>query len=249
MMVAMTALGAFCSDFYVNQKLALKLDLPERRETVLDLFDRVRRAFPRLSTFQRYDGEVALESDSTEREWQWVALRQTTIRSGHVNPATLADAYNFHKSLLEVAPYFLSISPLDIDMLEVVFGFDFETELDRDAVVFEALLESTPFANLLGDGAERVIDAQPSLGISLGERGDLQANFEVRTRPRVPVAGERGGDPISVFLTVRKFGPLGSLDDLKGAFGAVVGYAEQLAETRVVPHLVMPIHEVLSSRG
>jgi hypothetical protein len=116
-------------------------------------------------------------------------------------------------------------------------------------VVFEALLESTPFANLLGDGAERVIDAQPSLGISLGERGDLQANFEVRTRPRVPVAGERGGDPISVFLTVRKFGPLGSLDDLKGAFGAVVGYAEQLAETRVVPHLVMPIHEVLSSRG
>jgi hypothetical protein len=239
MTVSMTALGAFCSDFYVNQKLGLKLDLPERRETVLDLFDRVRRAFPRLSTFQRYDGEVALESDSTEREWQWVALRQTTIRSGHVNPATLADAYNFHKSLLEVAPYFLSISPLDIDMLEVVFGFDFETELDRDAVVFEALLESTPFANLLGDGAERVI----------GERGDLQANFEVRTRPRVPVAGERGGDPISVFLTVRKFGPLGSLDDLKGAFGAVVGYAEQLAETRVVPHLVMPIHEVLSSRG
>ena len=106
-----------------------------------------------------------------------------------MNPATLADAYNFHKSLLEVAPYFLSISPLDIDMLEVVFGFDFETELDRDAVVFEALLESTAFANLLGDGAERVIDAQPSLGISLGERGDLQANFEVRTRPRVPVAG------------------------------------------------------------
>ena len=63
------------------------------------------------------------------------------------------------------------------------------TIVDGDAVVFEALLESTAFANLLGDGAERVIDAQPSLGISLGERGDLQANFEVRTRPRVPVAG------------------------------------------------------------
>jgi hypothetical protein len=245
----MSTFTAFCSDFYVNQKLGLKLDLPERRETVLDLFDRVRRAFPRLSTFHRYEGEVALESDSAEREWQWVALRQTTIRSGHVNPATLGDCYNFHKALLEVAPYFLSISPLDIDMLEVVFGFDFETEHDRDGIVFDALLANTPLANLYDGDFERVIEAQPALGISIGERGDLQASFEVRTRPRVPVAGERGGDPISVFLTVRKFGPLGSLDDLKGAFGAVVGHAEHLAETRVIPHLVMPIHETLQARG
>jgi hypothetical protein len=245
----MSTFTAFCSDFYVNQKLGLKLDLPERRETVLDLFDRVRRTFPRLSTFQRYDGEVALESDSAEREWQWVALRQTTIRSGHVNPATLADSYHFHKALLEVAPYFLSISPLDIDMLELVFGFDFETEHDRDEVVFDALLDGTPFAGLVDRSSERIIDSQPSLTLALGEKGDMQASFEVRTRPRVPVAGERGGDPISVFLTVRRFGPLGSLDDLKGAFGAVVGHAEVLAETRVIPQLVVPIHEALQARG
>jgi hypothetical protein len=245
----MSSFSAFCSDFYVNQKLGLKLDLPERRETVLDLFDRVRRAFPRLSHFERYDGEVALESDNTERDWQWVALRQTSIRSGHVNPASLADAYNFHKVLLEVAPYFLSISPLDIDMLEVVFGFDFETEHDRDAVVFDALLANTPFAGLVDGAFERVIDAQPAVAISLGERGDLQAAFEVRTKPRLPVAGERGGEPISVFLTVRKYGPLASLDELKSAFGAVVGHAEVLAEQRVIPHLVVPIHEVLQSRG
>lgn len=245
----MSTFTAFCSDFYVNQKLGLKLDLPERRETVLDLFDRVRRAYPRLSTFQRYEGEVALESDSTEREWQWVALRQTTIRSGHVNPATLSDSYTFHKSLLEVAPYFLSISPLDIDMLELVFGFDFETEHDRDEVVFDALLADTPLANLVDRDYERVLESQPSIAITLGEQRGLHAVFEVRTRPRVQVAGERGGDPISVFLTVRKFGPLASLDDLKAAFGAVVGHAEHLAETRVIPHLVMPIHETLQARG
>lgn len=245
----MSSLSAFCSDFYVNQKLGLKLDLPERRETVLDLFDRVRRAFPRLSNFQRYEGEVALESDSAEREWQWVALRQTSIRSGHVNPPTLADAYNFHQSLLEVAPYFLSISPLDIDMLEVVFGFDFDTEHDRDGVVFDALLAQTPFAQLVDPEFDRVIDAQPSLSLTLGDQRNLQASFEVRTKPRILVAGERGGDPISVFLTVRKFGPLASLDDLKTAFASIVGHAEMLAEQRVIPHLVIPIYEVLQARG
>ena len=38
--------------------------------------------------------------------------------------------------------------------------------------------------------------------------------------------------------------PLGA-----GAFGAVVGHAEHLAETRVIPHLVVPIHEALQARG
>ena len=245
----MSTFSAFCSDFYINQKLGLKLDLPERRETVLDLFDRIRKTFPRLTQFQRYEGEVALESTSSERDWQWVALRQTSIRSGHVNPASLVDAYQFHKAILEVAPYFLSISPLDIDMLEVVFGFDFETEHDKDAVVFDALLAETPLAALVDPSFERVSEAQPGLAVTLGERGDLQAVFEVRTRPRVPVAGERGGDPISVFLTVRKFGPLSSLDELKSAFGAVVGHAEHLADQRVIPHLVVPIHEALQARG
>ncbi|MFM7133003.1 MAG: hypothetical protein ACKO0W_01655 [Planctomycetota bacterium] len=252
----MSTFATLCSDFYVNQKLGLKLDLPDRRETVLDLFDRIRRAFPRLNQFQRYESEVALESAADESDWQWVALRQTSIRSGHVNPASMADAYQFHKAILEVAPYFLSISPLDIDVLEVAFGFDFETEHDKDEVVFDALLADSPLAGLVqtGEGdfgavGERILDAQPSLAISLGERGDLQAFFEVRTKPRVPVAGDRGGDPISVFLTVRKHGPLASLDDLKGAFGAVVGHAELLAEQRVIPHIVMPIHEALQARG
>ena len=41
-----SSINAICSDFYVNQKLALKMDLPTRRETVLDMFDRIRREMP-----------------------------------------------------------------------------------------------------------------------------------------------------------------------------------------------------------
>lgn len=245
----MSNLSAFCSDFYVIQKLGLKLEAPEGRENALEFFDRVRKTFPRLGNFQRTEGEVALESNSGEREWQWVALRPMSVRSGHVNPASMADAYQFHKAILDVAPYFLSISPLNISMLEVVFGFDFETELDKDAVVFDALLANTPMAGLVDPSQERIGEAQPALAITLGERGDMQAVFEVRTRPAVPSPADRGDDPISVLLTVRKFGPLGSLEELKGAFGAVIGHAEMLAEQRVIPNLVMPIHEVLQARG
>ena len=101
---------------------------------------------------------------------------------------------------------------------------------------------------MFGGERERVIDAQPSLALSFGERGEMQAVFEVRTRPRVPMAGERGGDPISVFLTVRRFGPLATLDELKPAFTELMSHAELLAEERVVPHLVAPIHDALRAR-
>lgn len=39
---------ALCSDFYVNQKLSVKLELPRGRETVLDMCERIRRQFPSM---------------------------------------------------------------------------------------------------------------------------------------------------------------------------------------------------------
>ena len=39
---------ALCNDFYVNMKLALKLELPKSRETVLDLYERVRKQYPAM---------------------------------------------------------------------------------------------------------------------------------------------------------------------------------------------------------
>jgi hypothetical protein len=120
---------------------------------------------------------------------------------------------------------------------------------ERDAIVFDALYADTPFAQLFDPNSERMIDAQPTFTIALGDRGNLQASFEVRTKPRLPIAGDRGGDPISVFLTVRKFGPLASLDDLKNMFTEITQHAETLAEERVIPHLVVPLHEALQARG
>ena len=49
-----TSYGALCTDFYVNQKLALKMDLPSDRETILHLFDRVKKTVPNMNRFHRY---------------------------------------------------------------------------------------------------------------------------------------------------------------------------------------------------
>ncbi|MFO0875695.1 MAG: hypothetical protein U0575_17250 [Phycisphaerales bacterium] len=245
-----TSYSAFCTDFYINLKVALKLDLPTGRETVLHLFDRVRREMPHMDRFRRYDDELSLESDDAQRSYSWASLRRTSVRSGWVNPDSAEQAYRLHRLMLDTTPYFLSISPLDIEHLELVFGFDFEAPANRDAVVFNALLADSPLAALVEPAGETVVDAQPFLGIALDAERTVTAFVEVKTRPRAEEhAVERfGADPISVYLTVRRAGGLRTLEECGEVFSTLAAHAERLADSRVVPHVVAPIQsEILGS--
>ena len=240
-----------CRDFYVNQKLALKMDLPWGREPVLELFDRMRKAVPSLTDLRRYDHEISLESpEDDERSYAWVALRQTSLRSGFVNPADLADAYRLHRTVLETAPWFLSIRPLDIDHLELVFGFDFEAEGNRDAIIFDALLADTPLAGLLERDRDEPLDVQPFIGLHLDRDDGTQAFVEVKSRTKgADGAPQRfPSEPISVYLTVRRSGPVDRLEDLPTVLASLAGHAERLAEQRVIPSVLVPIRDAILSR-
>jgi len=218
-----TSFGALCTDFYIDQKLSLKLDLPTSRETLLHLFDRVRKSEPAMNRLRRYDGELVLESPRDEGEHRWMTLRRCSVRTGHVNPGSMEDGYRLHRMVLEVVPYHLGISPIDVDYLELMFGFDLECQGNHDEVIFEALFHDSAIAGLLdgpGGRPAQVLDVQPLFGMSLSESGDLQAYFEVKTRTK----SRRGDDsryrdePISLFLTLRRYGPVDKIEDLREIF-------------------------------
>src|SRR5690606_34611550 len=82
---------ALCSDFYLNMKLAMKLELPRERQPLLDLFDRMRRQFPDLEHVRRYRDELALEAGPDDRG-RWIAVRPRDLRAGVVNPDEPDDA-------------------------------------------------------------------------------------------------------------------------------------------------------------
>jgi hypothetical protein len=237
---------ALCSDFYINQKLSLKLDLPRERQTVLDLFDRVRRQYPAMSQFRRYKDEVALETEPGAEPNRWVAIRTNNIRSGAVNPGSLEDAYTLHGHVLDVAPFFLSISPLDVDFVELLYGFDIQTEHQQDEVVYEALLSGSPIARLLDVHDSRISDCQPLYGLFVREGdGEVEVNFEVKTRSAS--RGGRADEPISIYLTLRRFGPVAEVRQLPDVLRQLTRLGEDLVDSRVVPYLVAPIREAAGS--
>lgn len=247
-----TSYGALCSDFYVNTKLAVKMDMPSERETVLHFFDRVSKSLPSMNRFRRYDGELALESSRAEQEYRWLALRQHGLRTGHVNPESLDASAEFHKLMLEIAPFHLTLSALDVDYLEVLFGFDLECEQDHDDVVFEALLADSPLGNLAklsgGEMAAKVLDVQPVFGLSLSDNGETQAYYEIKTRPRSRRGkSSRNGEPISLFLTVRRYGPIDSLEALSHWYSELAATCDTLCSERLVPDLLTPITRAITA--
>ena len=244
-----TSFGALCTDFYVNQKIAVKMDLPGDRETLLHLFDRIRADQPTMSRFKRYTDELALESNRREGSYRWIALRQNSIRAGHVNPDSLDDAYALHRLILKITPYHLSMSPLDIDYQEVMFGFDLECRANQHELVFEALYANSPLAALVERSDARPLDVQPVIGLSLNRKCDLQAYFEVKTATTQGQvrSGKFRSEPISILLTIRKHGPINHIDDLLTRFDELRGHAERLADDRLVPDLLTPISRAITS--
>lgn len=243
-----TSLGALCTDFYVNHRLGLTLDLPSHRESVLDLFGRLRKEMPELDRFRRYNGELALESPEIGGRYAWVALQQTSVRSGWVNPDDLVAAYALHRMLLENAPYFLSITPLDVECIELVFGFDLDVSGNRNEIVFDALIAGSPFAEVVQQDREHLSDVQPFLVMSLDEDERTQASVEVKTRGgSQEVPGGTARDPLSVYLTVRQNGPFRDLKELPDVLAMLAGHAERMVEDRIIPSILMPLHARIMS--
>jgi hypothetical protein len=244
--------ASFCQDFYVNMRLNTQLNLPHNRETVLHFFERIQKEYPSMTQFRRYDnGDFNLEEDRRSGCYRWVRLESKRLVSGYVNPPDLDDALCLHKFLLELAPYHLGISTLEIEHLEVLFGFDLAFRGNHDEIVLEGLYSESPLACLLEEPEARPVDVQPTIAVSLSDDCRLQARVEVLTRTdNYQVrTGEYSEDEISIYLTVRRYWGDRPRDTLDKVFVDLFERADSLCSSRVVPKVVRPISTAIASRS
>ena len=120
----MNGLASLCDDFYCNVTLTTEMELPTGRETVLHFFERLKKAYPAMKNFYARDkGDYVLEEDKEQGQHRWVAVEPRRLCSGYVNPSDLGGAFEQHALVLDAAPYMLSVSPLDCECLDVLYGF------------------------------------------------------------------------------------------------------------------------------
>ena len=117
----MNRYSSLCNDFYINMNLGTEMDLPDNRETVLHFFEQIQKTFPTMRNFYSRDrGDFVLEEDKDNGKYRWCSIQSRRLCSGYLNPPATEDAIEQHAKVLDVAPYLLSVSPLDCETLDVL---------------------------------------------------------------------------------------------------------------------------------
>jgi len=246
-----TSYGALCDDFYVNINLRTQLELPRQRDTVLHYFEQLRKRFPRMGSFYvNDDGDFCLEEDREAGAYRWMAVEKQRLCSGHVNPDELEDAYQQHAYALEQAQYNLSISPLDVDCLDVLFGMDFIYAGNHHAVAADALMMGSPVACLLDEPDTSAIECEPHCVVSLSADCRLQARVSIQTRTgayEARTGNFREDAPLSVYLTIRQYPHPDEPFDFLAAFHQQRQICEDLLDRYVIPRVARPIADAIAS--
>ncbi len=244
--------SAFCDDFYVNMRLGSQLTLPHNRETLLHFFERVQKGFPNLTRFRKNDAnEFNLEEDRNGPGYRWLSLEPRRLTSGHVNPPSIEEALRLHGLILEMAPHHLGLSPIEIDYLDVLFGFDLTFGGNHDEIIAESLFTESPLACLTEEAGSKAVDFQPTVTVALSEDCRLQARIDVvtRTNSYQVRTGDYSDDVISVYLIVRRYWGDRPREPMEQMFAKMTERAELLCETHIIPKVLRPISSAIASRS
>jgi hypothetical protein len=247
----MNSYSSLCDDFGIYVYVNTRMELPNKRETVLHFFDSLQKTFPEMTDFDcRESGEFVLEEDREQGSYRWVGLESRRICSGYVNPPAVEEADKQHERVLEVAPYHLDLSALDCEALDVLFAFDFLYTGNHDEVVAEALGRNTPLEGLLDMPNARVLNYEPSLMLVLDDACRLQCrlNIETRTNAYQLRTGQFPEAPISVYFTVRQYWGKQGGKSFQESYRHQRQVCQELVDSHIVPQIIRPLAQTIADK-
>ena len=247
----MNRYSGLCDDFYINVNLSTEMELSGSRETILHFFERVQKTYPSMRNFcVRERGDFVLEEDKDQGAYRWCSIEPRRVCSGQINPDSVESAMNQHKLVLELAPYHLSVSPLDCEALDLMFGFDFTYRGNHNQLVAEALglspalerFADTPGAIILGD--------EPSLTLALDEECRLQFRIHVETRTSSHHirTGEFPDEQLSVYATARHYGSLPPDSSYLDTLARLSRICHDMIDKHVVDQILRPLARTIAMK-
>src|SRR4030042_1880241 len=111
--------------------------------------------------FCRERGDFVLEEDKDQGNYRWATIESRRVCSGQVNPSSVEEATAQHQLILQLAPYMLSVSPLDCEALDLLFGFDFTYRGNHNQLLTDALGVDPSLERLAEGPAAPSINHQP----------------------------------------------------------------------------------------
>lgn len=247
----MNRYSSLCDDFYVNMNLSTEMELPNNRETVLHFFERIQKKYPTMRNFYCRDrGDFVLEEDKERGQYRWATIENRRVCSGQVNPENIDDALEQHRLVLDLAPYMLSVSPLDCEALDLLFGFDFTYRGNHNQLLAEALGIAPAMEKLADIPGGGIINYEPSITLALDEQCRLACRLSIETRTSMYHirSGDYPEDQLSVYLTARQYGSLGSDTTFVSTMENLTRICYELVDTFVIENVLQPLARTIAMK-
>lgn len=236
-------------DFYVNVNLNTEMEMPATRDSVTHFFEQLQKQYPSMTNFYgRERGEFVLEENKEKGFYRWASVEPRRVCSGYVNPPHYGDAIEQHSKVLEHIPYALSISGLDCESLNFMFGFDFTYRGNHNELINEALGITPALEPLTRIPGSRLIGTDPSIQFSLDEECRVQCriSIESRTNPFHMRTGEFPEEQLSVYLTVRRYGSLPPGSTWLEAIQPLQQHGEEIVDDYLVENVLGPLQRAIA---
>ena len=247
----MSRYSTFSDDFYVNVNLNTEMDLPSGREALLHYFEQIQKHFPTMRNFYNRDrAEYVLEEEKDRGRYRWTTVEPRRVCSGHVNPESIDEALKLHEVIMETLPYALSVSPLDCESLNVMFGFDFTYRGNHNQLIADALGVTPAFERLLEIPGSNVVSWEPSFQIALDDDCKMQCRLSVETRTSAyhVRTGEFPEEQLSVYLTARRYGSFEVGESLAEATLRMANLCREVVDDHIVNHVLRPLQQAIALR-
>lgn len=245
----MTRYGSYSDDFYVNLNLNTEMELPSSRETVLHFFDQLRKQYPNMRNFYCRDrGEFVLEEDKDQGNYRWATIEPRRICSGFVNPPSLDEVFTQHALVLDTVPYTLSVSTLDCESLNVMYGFDFTYRGNHNELLAEALGLSPAFDKVAEITGGTLVSNEPSIQLALDDECRVQCRLSVETRTGAYHirTKEYPEEQLSVYLTLRRYGSLDPGETYTSTMNDLRTRCEDILDNHVVENILVPLQQTIA---
>jgi len=247
----MSSYTSYGDDCYINVHLNTEMPLPSARDTVLHFFERVRKSFPTMSNFYARDaGDFVLEEDKERGRYRWVSLETRRLCSGCVNPEDPDEAFKQHELILELAPYHLSVSSIDCEAIDLLFGFDFVYSGNHDELIAEALGLGRALEPFLDIPASKLLNYEPCITLALDESLRLQCRLAIETRTNAYQirTGDFHDEQISLYFTVRQYWGFEQNKTFIESLQRQRNVGEEILLEHVIPNVIVPIAEAISTK-
>ena len=245
----MNPYSSISDDFYVNMNLSTEMELPSSRETVLHFFEQMQKHHPEMRNFYSRDKrDFVLEEDKDSGSYRWCNVEPRRVCSGYVNPESIEVAIEQHRQSLEIAPYALSISPLDCEALDLLYGFDFSYRGNHNELIAEALGICPALDRLAHYPGATIINNEPNITFALDEdcRVQCRLSIEARTNAYQIRTGEYQEEQLSVFITARQYGSLAAGQTYVETLNRLHEFSREIVDHYAMDSILQPLARAIS---